>query len=571
MKPTPLRRSLRAVRPRTRPLDEEFENSSTTQTSKGRSTSTKLNNYSPSHHHTKKKIAGGDSNTPTKTINTGSVSPHREFNSPRRKNSTTTISKSSPVRNNVSFADVVANAKPFEIPNNNNNNNVLAPPTFDDMPADSSSENTKKNEDETPLPPSPTTQPTSDVVNHLAVFKDTVEDASYDYVYSDSDDDEGKEKALQELHVGDIVVFFEGGAGIMRNITWARITSIQSTKSPDSSHSNGCLAKVGINRNFANFEYDQNVVYVYRLDETGTVQDVTRGWSSMENLKLIDGSDDGMYPNTDTERMGEVLEDMQERYISDPHFSDVNTISSSKVREGGRNKISVSDDILNSVMARILQRFKDVQASKSDTDPVEGRGTEEAPMPMASPLQDMGREHNNDNDSYNMSMEVDTDDASNASFDVNDILHMEDFDMQTMVDDIMGTEIGVNDDDNSMQARATAITGASLDNNGSRSGLDGGKNMIRNDPNTLIFDGATFAQFLVFLDAMDEVSRITGMKPSDLGRKSMCTFTEEEAIKAFGKATYTVAEQNTSFRREGSSIARVIRTVVFTFPLHTKK
>ena len=229
MKPTPLRRSLRAVRPRTRPLDEEFENSSTTQTSKGRSTSTKHNNYSPPHHHPKKKIAGGDSNTPTKTINSGSVSPHREYNSPRRKNSTTAISKSSPVRNNVSFADVVANAKPFEIPNNNNNNNVLAPPTFDDMPADSSSENTKKNEDETPLPPSPTTQPTSDVVNHLAVFKDTVEDASYDYAYSDSDDDEGKEKALQELHVGDIVVFFEGGAGIMRNITWARITSIQST------------------------------------------------------------------------------------------------------------------------------------------------------------------------------------------------------------------------------------------------------------------------------------------------------------------------------------------------------
>ena len=242
MKSTPPRRSRRTVRRPTRPLDDEFENSSTTQTSKGRSTSTKLNNYSPPHHHTKKKIAGGDSNTPTKTINTGSVSPHRGFNSPRRKNSTTAISKSSPVRKNVSFADVVANAKdintdaPFEIPKNNNNNNVLAPPTFDDMSADSSNEITKKNEDETPLPPSPTTQPTSDKVNHLAVFKDKDGDDSYDYVYSDSDDDEGKKKALQELHVGDIVVFFEGGAGIMRNITWARITSIHSKQSPDSSH-----------------------------------------------------------------------------------------------------------------------------------------------------------------------------------------------------------------------------------------------------------------------------------------------------------------------------------------------
>ena len=46
-------------------------------------------------------------------------------------------------------------------------------------------------------------------------------------------------------------------------------------------------------------------------------------------------------------------------------------------------------------MARILQRHKDLQASNGDTDTVEGRGTEEAPMPIAP---DMGREHNNDND-----------------------------------------------------------------------------------------------------------------------------------------------------------------------------
>ena len=62
-------------------------------------------------------------------------------------------------------------------------------------------------------------------------------------------------------------------------------------------------------------------------------------------------------------------------------------------------------------MARILQRHKDLQASNGDTDTVEGRGTEEAPMPIAP---DMGREHNNDNDTHNvgMEMEVDTDDAS---------------------------------------------------------------------------------------------------------------------------------------------------------------
>ena len=148
-------------------------------------------------------------------------------------------------------------------------------------------------------------------------------------------------------------------------------------------------------------------------------------------------------------------------------------------------------------MVRILQRHKDSQVSNVDTDTVEGRGIEEAPMLMAPPLQEMGREHNNDNDTHNMSMEVDTDDASNASFEVNDILNIQDFDMQTMVNDIVGTEIGVNGD-NSMQATAIAITGASLDNDGSSGGLDqmkmdGGKNMIRNDPNTLIFDGAKFA------------------------------------------------------------------------------
>ena len=48
------------------------------------------------------------------------------------------------------------------------------------------------------------------------------------------------------------------------------------------------------------------------------------------------------------------------------------------------------------MMDRILQRHKDSQVSNVDTDTVEDRGTEKAPMPMAPTLQKMGREHDND-------------------------------------------------------------------------------------------------------------------------------------------------------------------------------
>ena len=149
----PSRRSQRETRPSRRPLDDEFENGGTKQTTNSSSTTTiKSNNSSPHRPHPKKKIAGGDSNTPTKTINVGSASPHRKLNSPRRKaNRTTAISNPSPIiRQGVSFAAAVAtNAKdintqsfpPFQMPNNNNNN-VLVPPTLDNITATDCNEST---------------------------------------------------------------------------------------------------------------------------------------------------------------------------------------------------------------------------------------------------------------------------------------------------------------------------------------------------------------------------------------------------------------------------------------------
>ena len=64
-------------------------------------------------------------------------------------------------------------------------------------------------------------------------------------------------------------------------------------------------------------------------------------------------------------------------------------------RTRAQEVISVSDESLKSMMARILQRHKDSQVSNVDIDTVD-RGTEKAPIPMAPTLQEMGREHDND-------------------------------------------------------------------------------------------------------------------------------------------------------------------------------
>ena len=70
---------------------------------------------------------------------------------------------------------------------------------------------------------------------------------------------------------------------------------------------------------------------------------------------------------------------------------------------------------------------------------------------------------------------------------------------------------------------------------------------------------------------MDEVARRTGMKPSDLGRKSRDTFTEEEAEKIFGMGTYTVGNKVYKFPKRGFFYCTCDKECCFHVPFTYKE
>jgi len=250
--------------------------------------------------------------------------------------------------------------------------------------------------------------------------------------------------------------------------------------------------------------------------------------------------------------------------------------------------ISATDCTESTSIVDVQSTGGEIMCETEETTTTDNNLTINDELMSTTPSKDAGTNlcNNQDNNSerYNdmgMDGDTDTDDDSKASFDVNDvndIINMGQLDMQRMVNDIIGMD---NDANGDSSHATTAITGTAFDNDGSSSarGLDPktdssmtmNSTIVRDDPTALIFEGATFAHFSMFLNTMDEVARRTGMKPSQLGRKSRETFKEEKAEEIFGKGTYTVGKEEYKYPKRGYFYCTCDKQCCFYVPFTYKE
>ncbi len=80
---------------------------------------------------------------------------------------------------------------------------------------------------------------------------------------------------------------------------------------------------------------------------------------------------------------------------------------------------------------------------------------------------------------------------------------------------------------------------------------DGGNTSYDHNLNGCIFAGKRFAKYAQLYDAIEAVMHLTGMEPSDLGRKSKDTFSAKESVELFGSKTFNVGNKTYKFPKRG--------------------
>lgn len=103
---------------------------------------------------------------------------------------------------------------------------------------------------------------------------------------------------------------------------------------------------------------------------------------------------------------------------------------------------------------------------------------------------------------------------------------------------------GIGDADSSVGG-VSVICGAcdtSINNN---------QQYVANNPNLLIFDGAKFPSYPLLAQAMDDVGRLTGMRPSEMAHKTKGTYPPEEALRLFGHEAYHIGNRQYKIPKRG--------------------